>query len=834
MNTRISLAREIAQESIVLLKNEDHILPFIKGTKIALFGRTQYDTVIGGGGSGASYTDKSLQIVDEFKKSAFELDPSILAFYQEQQRMEKELNAKESASKQDVMRQLAGLVASGAIYDIFGRYEAQKPEPIPTGQCLEDSKAETAVIVIGRTCGGEECDRHIQDDYYLTESEKQLVNLVTHRYQDIVVILNINGACDTRWIQQYPQIKAVLFMGSCGEQGAGALLDILSGNVSPSGKLSQTFANCYEDYPSSAHFSEDKDGAIKDYAYYGLSAEENGSCGYAISPVSLYQERIYVGYRYFDTFNKDVMFSFGHGLSYAEFSLKLTECEMKENCFCSEIKVTNLSERYAGKEVIQAYISKPEHKLDQPLHELKAYAKTKCLKPGESQILNLEIPFIELASFDENTSCYVIEQGNYVLSIGSSLTEAKPCAVIQVSDQIITECVTADIGLSKCNRGKLKILSKKQSEKICNQMTDQQTTTTGIMLNLKEKNISKQDIKAQSFDLYKEAVPSTITDVMDGKVSVEEFVNQMSMEELAVMCNGYGPGLPFGGIGAETPSTITDQNGNEIAYGSHKTAISGYMSPAIKKYEIKSIGYKDGPSSVGGVAWPTGMMLGCCFNEELLERFGYAIGQETVDIGIQSWLAPGLNIIRNPIQGRAFEYFSEDPFVVGKTGIAICRGAMQHKGLTACPKHFALNEQETYRRGSGKKNIDAVDSIVDARTAREIYLKPFEMVVKEVKPKTLMTSFNKINGCFAAANKVLCQDILRGEWGYDGIVITDWGDMDVVVDGADAVAAGNDVVMPGGPPVIGQVLRGYEEGRVTLEELRTAVAHVVNVLVSLS
>ncbi len=819
MEARISLARELAQESIVLLKNDANTLPFEAGKKIALFGRTQYNTVIGGGGSGASYTDNALQILDEFQKSAFELDSSVLRFYQEQQGIEQELNAKKAESMQDLMSQLEGLVASGAIYEIFGRYEGQMPEPVPTDECLESSTAETAVLVIGRTCGGEECDRHVQDDYYLNESEKQLVDKITQKYSDVVVVLNVNGACDTNWIRKYPQIKAVLFMGSCGEQGAGALLDILSGKVSPSAKLSQTFANAYEDYPSAAHFSEDKDGVIKDYAYYGLSAEENGSRGYALSPVSLYHERVYVGYRYFDTFQKDVMFPFGHGLSYAEFSCEVADCEKKEDHFRLAIKVTNTSEKYSGKEVLFAFLAKPEHRLDQPKRELKAFAKTGNLEPGEVQMVNLEIPFKEFASFDESASGYVVEQGDYVISVGSDLSTLSECARIRVEKTVITEKVTADIGLTKCNRGKIDFMTKQTSDQATAQADEKGSAAEKFVFELGEEDICEKQ----------KASEDAVVNGADGD-GVQALVNQMTVEELAVLCNGYGPGLPFGGLGAEAPSTIKDQDGNEIAYGSHKTAMPGYMSPAIRKYGIESISYKDGPASVGGVAWPTGMMLGCCFNEALLEQFGEAIGQEAVEADIQSWLAPGLNIIRNPIEGRAFEYFSEDPYVVGKAGSAVCRGAMKHERLTVCPKHFALNEQETYRRGSSKKNIDAVDSIVDARTAREIYLKPFEMVVKEVKPKTLMTSFNKINGCFAAGNRILCTDILRGEWGYDGIVITDWGDMDAVVDGADAVAAGNDVVMPGGPPVIQQVLKGYKEGRVTLEELRTAVSRIVRVV----
>ena len=209
-------------------------------------------------------------------------------------------------------------------------------------------------------------------------------------------------------------------------------------------------------------------------------------------------------------------------------------------------------------------------------------------------------------------------------------------------------------------------------------------------------------------------------------------------------------------------------------------------------------------------------------------KIGSAAGAEADLQDVDSWLAPAMNMIRNPIGGRGFEYFSEDPLVTGIMGTQITKGCMENNDVTTCPKHFALNEQETYRRGKANKNIDAADSIVSARAARELYLKPFEMAITEAKPTTIMSSFNKINGTFAGGSRVLCTEILRGEWGYDGVVVTDWGDMDIVVDGGDAVHAGNDVIMPGGPPVIAQVLKGFEEGRVTLDEMREAVAHLMN------
>ena len=308
---------------------------------------------------------------------------------------------------------------------------------------------------------------------------------------------------------------------------------------------------------------------------------------------------------------------------------------------------------------------------------------------------------------------------------------------------------------------------------------------------------------------------------------MKTYLSRFTTQQLMALAVGYGPGLPFGGMGMKLPCTIQDDQGQDLTVNTHKTGNMGYVSPAILEYGIPSAFYKDGPAGVGMTAWPTGMTLACSFNTDLFYAFGAACGYEARIQNVDSWLAPALNLHRNPIGGRNFEYFSEDPYVAGICGLYICRGSYEENKVTCCPKHFALNEQETYRRGSSRKSIDAVDTIVTERVARELYLKPFEMVLKNAPVTTLMTSFNKINGTFAGGSYDLCTKILRDEWGFNGVVVTDWGDMDIVVDGADAVAAGNDVVMPGGPPVIEQIQKGFEAGRVNREQLEKAVAHLL-------
>ena len=830
--SRLSLARAIAQEAMVLLKNEERLLPLPEGKCIALLGRTQLSPVIGGGGSGASHSKNTLGIPEELLHAGLRLSAPLCEFYREIKRSE------ESAGKNGNMfggedgesffKRIEGLVASGLIYELFGQYTPAVPEEVPDEAVLAASSRETdtAVVLIGRQTGGEECDRRVEDDYELQESEKELLTAVCAHFPNVVAVLNVNGMIDIPAVAAYPQVKSVLFMGTAGEQAAGALADILTGKVSPSGKLNQTAALCYSDYPTAKHFSGNKDlpEAILQYKDYGLSAEQNGSSGFEMSPVTVYAEDIYMGYRYFDSFEKPAAYPFGFGLSYAEFSVETGGASLSDGRFAAEVCVKNLSLEYAGKEVVQLYVHAPFGALKKPGKELKALTKTSCIAPGEETRLSLSFALEELASFSEEKKAWIIEPGTYTVLIGNSSQNVSPAAFIRVPEEITVRKVAADIGILPENKDKLN-LPEPEKEVV----PDCSAPSALPEFVLTEKDLVLDWPVYRGYDFSVDAVKSVLPDVKSGKVTMEQFVNQMSIPELAVLLNGYGPGLPFGGIAAkDQPPTISYEDGSPIGTSTRPELGFGYSNPAMEKYDIRTTCYKDGPASVGKTAWPTGMMLACTFNPELAYEFGSACGFEAESLGVDSWLAPGLNLVRNPIEGRAFEYFGEDPFLAGIMGVNVTRGAMENNSVTTCPKHFALNEQETYRRGKERKNIDAVDSIVSARAARELYLKPFEMVITQAKPRTVMSSFNKLNGSFAAGNHVLCTEILRGEWGFDGAVVTDWGDMDMVVDGADAVAAGNDVIMPGGPPVISQVLKGFEDGRVSLAEMREAAAHLLN------
>lgn len=799
------LAKQIAAESIVLLKNEQDLLPFAPEAKAAFFGRAQQDTIISGNGSGAARKAEFGVILSACERAGLVAEPRLKSYYLEQ------LAKEEKADWEDFdWSQLGDNVNSGLAYEIFGKYHPPKVEPAIPAELLASVRSftDTAVLVLGRCSGGEECDRHLEGDYYLTPSEKILVEQVCGCFENVVLVLNINGLIDLAWTEEYSSMKSILFAGVPGQEGAAALADILTGAVNPSGKLPVTIARNYEDYPASAHFSWDKDDPDKllTYENYGLDAAQNGSVGYARSPVTVYQEDIFLGYRYFDTFAKEPLYPFGHGRSYTAFETVVIETKKTSSGLAVTVSVMNTG-RKAGREVVQVYLEVSATQQNRARQQLIAFEKTKLLKPSEQQTLQLFLPWRSWASYEESATAWQIGCGVYLIRVGNSSRSTVSAAHVFVPQDILIEQCANRLGLKPYNHGKIDWL-----------------TNAGQTWSLP---ICPQRIVVEQADV---AIHSTRT---NSPISAEiEFkIKRLSLEQLAALCVGYGPGIPFSGFGGGcAPETILDKNGDPVTTNSHPTGVNGYVSPAIKTAGIESVFYKDGPAGIGEVAWPSEMLIACAFDKSLWYEFGNAVGAECEKQQVDVWLAPAVNLHRHPLGGRSFEYFSEDPYLTGVCACEIAKGVQQNHPVLVCPKHFAVNEQETFRRGSTKKNYDAVDSILREQSVRELYLKPFEMLVRDANITCLMTSFNKINGVFAGGNADLCTHILREEWGFQGVVVTDWGDMDVVVDGADAVATGNDVVMPGGPPVIAQIMNGYEQGRVTRTDMEKAVAHLLTMI----
>lgn len=821
------IARKIAEESIVLLKNADHILPLKEKKEITFFGRTQIGTLYSGNGSGGANIAGCGTILEECEKRGIKPESLLKEFYEYKA-------SAEQVTEEDEFdwTKVSEMVNSGIMYEIFGKYKAPLDEyDVPETLIFQAAeKTDTAIFVIGRNSGGEECDRHLPEDYYLTRSEESLLKDICTHFANVVIVLNVNGLIDLSWMKKYASIKSLLFIGIPGEEGASALAGILTGEINPSGKLAVTIAEHYEDYPSADHFSWDKEHLenILDYESYGLSSEENGSTGFTKSPVTVYWEDIYTGYRYFDTFGKQVLYPFGYGLSYTAFAISDALVKKQNGGILVTADVKNIGEM-SGKEVIQIYLSKvyPAEGVERPYQELKGFEKTSDLAPGEKEQVKIWIPWRELAVYDEERAAWVIESGDYLLKMGNSSRDTFVKGLICVEKTILAEQCTNCFNITECNNGKIEFLTQKEND-----------AEMASVLNITEQN---KDVSGQNIIFV---TPEDVHDVQENRKCGKETISkaettvserekernlaELSIKELAALCVGYGPGTPFAAVGDRSdPSTIFDDEGKPMTTNSHPTGYPGYVSPAIEEKGIKSVFYKDGPAGIGGVAWPTEMLIACSFDKKLWQMFGDAVGKECEEQQVNVWLAPAVNLHRNPLCGRNFEYFSEDPYLTGVCACEITKGVQNSRPVIVCPKHFAANEQETFRRGNAEKNVDAVDSILTERALREQYLKPFEMLVKDAGIACIMTSFNKINGSFSGGSHDLCTHILREEWGFEGAVVTDWGDMDMVVDGADAVAAGNDIVMPGGPPVIRQILKGYEEGRVTREELEQAVRHLL-------
>ena len=788
------IARKIAEESIVLLKNADHILPLKEKKEITFFGRTQIGTLYSGNGSGGANIAGCGTILEECEKRGIKPESLLKEFYEYKA-------SAEQVTEEDEFdwTKVSEMVNSGIMYEIFGKYKAPLDEyDVPETLIFQAAeKTDTAIFVIGRNSGGEECDRHLPEDYYLTRSEESLLKDICTHFANVVIVLNVNGLIDLSWVKKYASIKSLLFIG---------------------------------DYPSADHFSWDKEHLenILDYESYGLSSEENGSTGFTKSPVTVYWEDIYTGYRYFDTFGKQVLYPFGYGLSYTAFAISDALVKKQNGGILVTADVKNIGEM-SGKEVIQIYLSKvyPAEGVERPYQELKGFEKTSDLAPGEKEQVKIWIPWRELAVYDEERAAWVIESGDYLLKMGNSSRDTFVKGLICVEKTILAEQCTNCLNITECNNGKIEFLTQKEND-----------AEMASVLNITEQN---KDVSGQNIIFV---TPEDVHDVQENRKCGKETISkaettvserekernlaELSIKELAALCVGYGPGTPFAAVGDRSdPSTIFDDEGKPMTTNSHPTGYPGYVSPAIEEKGIKSVFYKDGPAGIGGVAWPTEMLIACSFDKKLWQMFGDAVGKECEEQQVNVWLAPAVNLHRNPLCGRNFEYFSEDPYLTGVCACEITKGVQNSRPVIVCPKHFAANEQETFRRGNAGKNVDAVDSILTERALREQYLKPFEMLVKDAGIACIMTSFNKINGSFSGGSHDLCTQILREEWGFEGAVVTDWGDMDMVVDGADAVAAGNDIVMPGGPPVIRQILKGYEEGRVTREELEQAVRHLL-------
>lgn len=719
-------ARAMAADGIVLLKNEDKTLPITGQTRVAVFGRSAVNYFTVGYGSGGD-------VVSPYRRNLME-----------------------------------GLLEHGVKVDgiLASQYETwcSRPRNVPDEGYwahwpmsnpemplkAEDVAAaalrcDMALVVIGRAAGESRENVLKPGSYYLTDREKAMLDVVATYFHRVCLVMDCGNVIDMSWVRDYEnKLTAIVYAWQGGMESGTALADVLTGAVNPSGKLTDTIAVKYEDYPSSQSF-----GAMAFNAY---------------------TEDIYVGYRYFETFAPDrVLYPFGFGLSYTRFRLS-SQAAVSGNQVTVNTTVENVGDE-AGREVVQVYVDLPCGTLGNPKRVLAGFKKTGLLQPGQQQVVDVSFDLASLASFDD-TGCtghrdaFVLEAGNYCVQAGTSIRDVK--AVVCIVKQGL-EVVRQ---LHECN-------AVRPEHGFC-RMVNKGGALDMEMVPTANRNL-KQDILAH---LPQELTPGqtefTFEDVKARRCTPEEFVAQLSDQELDDITHGFG--------------LMNDPSGPAGNAGS-----LGGVTEALKKRGIPTVITTDGPSGIRirrtCSLLPCGTCLASTFDPEGVEALYRLLGREMVLQGTQVLLGPGMNIHRNPLCGRNFEYYSEDPLLTGKIAAAMVRG-IQSQGVSACPKHFACNNQET--------NRNKCDSRLSQRAQREIYLKGFEIAVKESDPWCLMTSYNLVNGVWSHYHYELVTDILHDEWGYRGLTITDWWmqpgaapEFPAITNDACRIRAQVDVLMPG-------------------------------------
>lgn len=751
-------------EGIVMLKN-DGVLPLDKAKEAAVFGRIQLHYYKSGTGSGGMVNVSHVVSIPEGLRNA-------------------------------------GVKLNEQLYSIYDEWDSSHPfnfgegwgtepwcqEEMPLTDEIVSTAAKTsdiAVVIIGRTAGEEMDNKEKQGSFLLTDLEEDMLRRVRSAFKKMIVLLNVPALFDMRFLDRYSP-EAVLYVWQGGMVGGTGTAMVLTGEVSPSGKLTDTIAYNISDYPSAPYFGEDK----RDF----------------------YCEDIYVGYCYFETFAKDkVRYPFGYGMSYTTFRIKAhtytAHSGEDSNLVTLGISVKNTGD-YAGKEVVQVYLEAPQGKLGKPARVLCGFEKTKTLAPNEEQELKITVDLREFASYDDSgvtghRFCRVLEAGEYNFYVGSDVRSAESVFIKTLGEDIVVEQLTQALA---------PVLPFKRMK------NDNGTVAfEDVPLSMQEEF----DRRAENIP---EEIPQTgdrgikLADVYNGKNTMSEFVAQLSDEDLSCIIRGEGMGSPK--VTAGTASAF------------------GGVSEGLKGYGIPCGCCSDGPSGMrmdcGTKAFslPGGTLLACTFNRELLTELFMLMGLEMTANNVECLLGPGMNIHRHPLNGRNFEYFSEDPYLTGEIACAELRG-LHSVGVTGTIKHFCGNNRETHRHW--------LDSVISERALREIYLRGFEKAIKQGGAKTVMTTYGSLNGVWTAGSYDLNTTVLRNEWGFEGFSMTDWwaninrrGEAPDKRDFAIMAMAQNDVYMvcADGENHIDNTLESLEKGELKRSELQRNAANILGFLMT--
>ncbi len=804
----MGLARALAAECVVLLEN-DGVLPLGKTSgEIALYGAGARKTVKGGTGSG----DVNSRFVVNVEEGLQEAGYTITTGDWLSRHDDRVENAKKE--HRELLHKMAQQTGQSEFLLEFGMpFQEPEPEPV-TEEDLKKSSTDTAIYVLSRN-SGEGADRYAKaGDYLLWEEEEKSIRKLAGFYSNFILVLNVGGVMDLSEVKKISGVNAVVLMSQLGNIGGLALADVLTGKVNPSGKLSDTWAANYADYPSAADFSHNN----------GDTDDDN------------YAEGIYVGYRYFNTFGKKPLYPFGYGLSYTSFSMEPGSCSVEDGKvrLCSSVMNTGSTE---GKETVQVYVSVKGHtELDHPVLELKGYTKTKLLAPGERQEVCVTIPLQLFASYSEKKAAWMMEKADYELRIGNSSDQTVPAAILSLAETVVVEqCVNI------CPKDN-------EFEEMCGPCESEAGAEVPVIrlaaaaVPQKKVPYAKENREAYTTD---KAGRITLEDVKAKRASVEELVAQLSVEELASFATGRhvrkGESSVIGNASFSVPGAAGDTSA--VCLGSRgirpvsmadgpaglrlqphfKARHDGTVLPGGGKFgdSVEPFPEYDNPEDVVDhyqytTAIPIGWALAQSWNTELVQEAADMVGAEMEKFGVDIWLAPAMNIHRNPLCGRNFEYYSEDPVVTGLTAAAITKGVQSHKGKGVSVKHFAANNQEDNRY---QTNVH-----VSERALREIYLRGFEICIRKAHPETIMTSYNLINGVHTADSYDLLQKAARDEWGFRGLIMTDWystggaGSLSQSATGkykwgtpSGAVHAGNDLQMPGDETVEDAIIRAVRE-----------------------
>ena len=786
-----AILRRSGAECAVLLKSNG-AFPLSEPCELALYGSGARRTIKGGTGSGEVNSRAFVTVEEGLEAAGFTITTK---FWMDT------YDTLCVSARQSFIRSLKQQAREHHTLAILESMGAVMPEPeynIPL-----KGAGDTAVYVLSRISGEGSDRKPVPGDILLTETEKRDILQLNRQYEKFLLVLNVGGVVDLSPVQE---VSNILLLSQLGVETGDILADLLLGKSYPSGKLTTTWS-AWEDYPSVGSFGG------KDDTYY--------------------IEGVYVGYRYFDSIGKKALFPFGYGLGYTDFSVLPGEVCEEKGKVTVKASVRNTG-RFAGKEVAQLYVSAPQGKLDKPYQELAAFAKTEELQPDKTAELTLSFDLKDLASYDEGRASWILEAGDYVLRLGTSSADTRTIAVLRLDGEAVVR---------KCRKS----LGKPD-------FTDWKPAECPVEVHGEVPELS---VSASAFE----------TETVDYVLSeeIDPLIEKLSDEELCYLSIGaFNPKLGAMSIIGNASQSVAGAAGETTGLLKDKGVPSLIMAdgPAGLRLSREYTADEKGVHAVGDAmpesimelmpapaafvmnlfsgsrkvkgkiheqhctAIPIGTALAQSWNPDVAEQCGDLVGDEMERFGVHLWLAPALNIHRDIRCGRNFEYFSEDPLISGKFAAAITRGIQKHPGRSTTVKHFAANNQETNRYNS--------NSQVSERAMREIYLRGFEIAVKESQPHALMTSYNLLNGVHTSERRDLLEDILRAEFGFEGIVMTDWiiavmsgkGNKYPAPNAAKIAAAGNDLIMPGGMGDYKAMMKGLKQGLVTRRQLQLNATRV--------